>query len=165
MTTSTITARRKGDPQHYVEEKNNKKQRFGDLCITPPIPGVSTSLLPGGKQIRNKRIFDEVLWFLWKKRSKKYFAKGAKKGVPAKSTTAVFPRGSKKRKSNNDDKHDHGREKRRPSTLCWGNENNENMDFEVFVSFCVWFGLYIDVSSVSMSFSVIFCIYEHIFKK
>ena len=31
---------------------------------------------------------------------------------------AVFPRGSKKRKSNNDDKHGHGQEKRRPSTLC-----------------------------------------------
>ena len=33
---------------------------------------------------------------------------------------AIFPRGSKKRKSNNDGKHDHGQEKRRPSTLCWG---------------------------------------------
>ena len=42
--------------------------------------------------------------------------------VPAKSTTAVFPRRSKKRKSNNDDKHDHGQEKRRPSTLCWGKD-------------------------------------------
>ena len=31
-----------------------------------------------------------------------------------------FPEGSKKRKSNNDDKHDHGQKKRRPSTLCWG---------------------------------------------
>ena len=34
------------------------------------------------------------------------------------TTTASFPRGSKKRKSNYDDKHDHGQEKRRPSTLC-----------------------------------------------
>ena len=31
-----------------------------------------------------------------------------------------FPRGSKKKKSNNDDKHGHGQEKRRPSTLCRG---------------------------------------------
>ena len=31
-----------------------------------------------------------------------------------KTTVAVFPRGSKKRKSNNDDKHDYGQEKRRP---------------------------------------------------
>ena len=36
---------------------------------------------------------------------------------------AVFPRGSKKRKSNNDDKHDHGQEKRRLSTLCWGKKS------------------------------------------
>ena len=31
---------------------------------------------------------------------------------------AVFPRGSKERKSYNDDKHDHVQEKRRPVTLC-----------------------------------------------
>ena len=30
---------------------------------------------------------------------------------------AVFPRGPKKRKSNNDDKHGDGQEKRRPTTL------------------------------------------------
>ena len=29
-----------------------------------------------------------------------------------------FPEGSKKRKSNNDYKHGHGQEERRPSTLC-----------------------------------------------
>ena len=34
-----------------------------------------------------------------------------------KTIAAVFPRGSKKRKSNNDDKHGHGQEKRRPTTL------------------------------------------------
>ena len=49
-----------------------------------------------------------------------------------KTTVAVFPRVSKKRGSNNDDKHDNGQEKRRPSTLCWGkkwppkNENNKS---------------------------------------
>ena len=41
---------------------------------------------------------------------------GANKGVLTKTTVAVFPTGSKKRESNNDDKHDHGQEKRRPST-------------------------------------------------
>ena len=35
----------------------------------------------------------------------------------AKTTVAVFPRGSKKRKSNNDDKHGHGQKKRRLTTL------------------------------------------------
>ena len=40
--------------------------------------------------------------------------KAAKNG---KTIVAVFPRGSKKRKSNNDDKHGHGQEKRRPTTL------------------------------------------------
>ena len=39
-------------------------------------------------------------------------------GKNAKSRAAVFPRGPKKRKSNNDEKHYHGQEKRRPSTLC-----------------------------------------------
>ena len=34
------------------------------------------------------------------------------------TTVAVFPRGSKKRETNNDDKHDHGQEIRRPSILC-----------------------------------------------
>ena len=54
------------------------------------------------------------------------FMKKVKKGplrlmsnvVVTKIIVAVFPRGSKKRKSNNDDKHDYGQEKRRPSTLC-----------------------------------------------
>ena len=32
--------------------------------------------------------------------------------------SSCFSEGSKKRKSNNDDKHEHGQEKRRPSTLC-----------------------------------------------
>ena len=58
---------------------------------------------------------------MFKKNFKKYPAVVLKNGSSAKSTktiAAVFPRGSKKRKSNNDDKHDHGQEKRRPSTLC-----------------------------------------------
>ena len=69
-----------------------------------------------------------------------------------KTIAAVFPRGSKKRKSNNDDKHGHCRgskkrksnnddkrghcqEKRRPSTLRWGRKMLEiiskvNLSFE-----------------------------------
>ena len=43
-----------------------------------------------------------------------------------KTTAAVFPRGSKKRTSNNDDQHDHGQEKRRPSTLCRGKKKGRN---------------------------------------
>ena len=42
------------------------------------------------------------------------------KGVPTKTIAAVFPRKSKKRKSNNDDKYDDGQEKRRPSTYVEG---------------------------------------------
>ena len=38
------------------------------------------------------------------------------KGVLTKTTVAVFPTGSKKRKSNNNGKHAHGQEKRRLST-------------------------------------------------
>ena len=43
-----------------------------------------------------------------------------------KTIVAVFPRGSKKRKSNNDDKHGHGQEKRRLTTLRLGKKSNES---------------------------------------
>ena len=42
--------------------------------------------------------------------SEKHPAMGAKKRVLTKTTVAVFPRGSNKRKSNNDDKLGHGQE-------------------------------------------------------
>ena len=48
-----------------------------------------------------------------------YLLKGGSEGFQVKITkiiVAVFPRGSKKNKSNNDDKHDHGQEKTGPST-------------------------------------------------
>ena len=45
-------------------------------------------------------------------------SKGGPKVKITKTTVAVFPWVSKKRESNNDDKHDHGREKRRRSTFC-----------------------------------------------
>ena len=61
---------------------------------------------------------------IFMKKAKKKPARGLTNGSLAKkyrknkkTTAAVFPRGSKKRKSNNDDKHGHGQEKRRPSTL------------------------------------------------
>ena len=38
--------------------------------------------------------------------------------LSTKAIAAVFPRGSQKRKSNNDNKRGHGQEKRRPSILC-----------------------------------------------
>ena len=38
---------------------------------------------------------------------------------------AVFPRGSKKRNSNNDVKHDHGQDKRGPSTFVEGKTQNK----------------------------------------
>ena len=38
-------------------------------------------------------------------------------GVLTKTTATVFPRGPKKKKSSNDDKHGHGQEKRRPRRL------------------------------------------------
>ena len=41
-------------------------------------------------------------------------------------TTAVFPGGSKKRKSNNDSKNGHGQEKRRPSTYVEGTKNDSS---------------------------------------
>ena len=40
-----------------------------------------------------------------------------------KTIVAVFPRGSKKRKSINHDKHDHGQEKRRPLTFVEGKKH------------------------------------------
>ena len=55
-----------------------------------------------------------------KKNSKKYSVRGLRNGSARTNAPAVFPRGSKKRKSTNDDKHDHGHEKGRPTTLSWG---------------------------------------------
>ena len=56
---------------------------------------------------------------IFMKMSKRMPTRGLKKGSVAnkylkdtKTIAAVFPRGSRKRKSNNDDKHDHGQEKR-----------------------------------------------------
>ena len=53
-----------------------------------------------------------------------YFVHGLSKGglqvKITKNTLAVFPRVSKKREPNNDDKHYHGQEKRRPSTYVEG---------------------------------------------
>ena len=51
-------------------------------------------------------------------------------GVLTKTTTAVFPRESKKWKSDNDDKHDHGQEKRRPSTFVEGQNKNIQNQFK-----------------------------------
>ena len=58
-------------------------------------------------------------------KSRKYPAKGLEKGSVGKKyvkatepIAAVFPRGSKNKEPNNDDKYDHGQEKRIPSTLC-----------------------------------------------
>ena len=70
-------------------------------------------------------MFDDVLWFSWKNQKKVPLSGIVQyclmsKWVLTKTTVAVFPRGSKKNKSKSDDKHDHGQEKRRPSTLCWG---------------------------------------------
>ena len=80
MATSTVTARKKGDPQHKVE---GQKYR----CVVRIVLGGTDPYL-----------------------------KLATGGVLTKTIAAVFPRGSKKRKSTNDDKHGHGQEKRRPTT-------------------------------------------------
>ena len=54
-------------------------------------------------------------------------SKGCRQVKITNTIAAVFPRGSKKRKCNNDDKHGHDQEKRRPSTLCAeGNITNES---------------------------------------
>ena len=45
---------------------------------------------------------------------------------PCLNIVTVFPGDSKKRKSNNDNKHGHGHEKRIPSTLCWGKKDNND---------------------------------------
>ena len=42
------------------------------------------------------------------------------------SDSSRFPESSKKTKSNNDDKHDHVQENRRPSTYVEGENNNKN---------------------------------------
>ena len=65
--------------------------------ITPipiPIPGVSKSLLPGGKQTR-KQQNDHFLWSSWNK-LKKYPARGLKKGSARKLHPPFSRRGPKR---------------------------------------------------------------------
>ena len=56
-------------------------------------------------------------------KSKKYPARGR---GPHENYARRFPEGVQKRKSNNDDKHDHGQEKRRPSTYDDTPKRNNN---------------------------------------
>ena len=37
--------------------------KYGSYFRSPPIPGVSKSLQPGGKEIENKHMFDDFPWF------------------------------------------------------------------------------------------------------
>ena len=53
------------------------------------------------------------------------------KGVLTKTIVAVFPRGSKKRKSNNDDKHDHGQKNSIPSTYVEGQNSKKYFGREI----------------------------------
>ena len=89
-----------------------------------PSPSLASAKVSGrGARKLEKNISDDFLSFLWKKNEKHPLPRGFKRCSQLKSTkttAVVFPRGSKKKKSNNDDKHGHGQEKRRPSTLCLG---------------------------------------------
>jgi len=67
------------------------------------------------------------LYMIFIKKTKKTPCQMASKGVRTNTTPAVSPRGSRKWKSSNEDKHDHGQEKRRLSTLFWGEEIHANM--------------------------------------
>ena len=95
-----------------------------DPPLPSPSPASAKVSCQGAKQIETN-----VFWwfpFFFDRRSKtnpflRYCLMS--KGVLTKTTAAVFPTGFKKRKSNNDDKHDQGQAKRSSSTLCWGNKN------------------------------------------
>ena len=79
-----------------------------------PIPSVSKSLLPWIKKMCLNIFYD------FYGNQKIPLPGGLKRRLQVKVTkiiAAVFPSGSKKKKSNNDDKHGHGLEKRRPPTL------------------------------------------------
>ena len=87
MATSTVMARRKGYPQHKVEGK--------------------TSLCSKNRLGKNGSLF------------KVNGVRGPyeKKRKTWENYSGRFTEGSKQRKPNNDDKHGHGQEKRRPTTL------------------------------------------------
>ena len=87
--------------------------------VPPPSPSLASEKVfcQEANKLGNK-VFDDFPSFLLKE-YKNHFVRYCliSKGVLTKTIVAVFPRRSKKRKSNNDDKHGHGQEKRRPTTL------------------------------------------------
>jgi hypothetical protein len=102
----------------------------GPKWSLPPNPTPSPSLASaevscqGAEKIENNTCL-MIFYNCYEKRQTQSLPGGFYKGSLdkkylkiMKTIAAVFPRGSKKRKSNNDDKHGHGKEKRRPSTLC-----------------------------------------------
>ena len=100
--------------------QNKKRYRTDPKWFHPliPIPGVSKGLLPGANKLEKSKCL--MIFYDFYEKQKGALPGGAFKGVPKKKKTPFSPRGSKKKKSNNDDKHGHGQEKRRLSTLCWG---------------------------------------------
>ena len=95
-----------------------------------PSPASAKVSCQGANILKKKKCF----WWFSMITMKKKLAWGLKKGPPRTKIIAVFPRGSKKRKSNNDDKHGHGQDKRRPSTLWWAkNGRGEHVSARVLV--------------------------------
>ena len=96
-----------------------------------PTPASAKVSCQEANKLEQKLIFYDFPTFLLKNSFVRYCLMS--KGVVRETIVAVFPRGSKKRKSNINDKHDHGQRKRKSPTLCWGkkrihlNENNHNI--------------------------------------
>ena len=85
--------------------------------IAPPAPASAKVSCQGVNKLEN--IFLMILYDFVVKSQKNNLPGGLKRG-PREKYNRRFSEGSKKRKTNNNDKLDHGQKKRRPSTLCLG---------------------------------------------
>ena len=113
----------------WIQHSLKKVLKLSQM-VTPPSPSpspASAKISCHGANKSKNNVFDDFPSFLLKRLKKGPFDRYClmSKGVLKKKTiygnySSRFPEGSQKRKSNNDDKHSHGQEKRRPSTLCWG---------------------------------------------
>ena len=136
MTTSTVTAMRKGYPQHWVEGHKSKQIGLNRVFVAK----TKTAVFPRGSKKRKSNNDNQhghgqekrrpTTWS-WEKQVK---TNRLNEGFVAKVKTAVFPRGANKRKSNNDNTHGHGQEKRRPATLSWERQVKTNRLTKGFVA-------------------------------
>ena len=89
-----------------------------------------------------------ILYDFYEKGQKNILPGGLTSG-PREKYNRRFPRRSKKRKPNNDDKHDHGKKKRKPSTLCWGKKLKGKLQMQLWKEYYISHSKHYNVENVT----------------